>query len=86
MTSRPPPQCLACVHWQSPLDRTDDNAKQDEPTQICDAFPLPGGIPDDIWWNRADHRQPADGDHGIQFEAIDGMEFPDWAMATADEA
>jgi len=80
MTSRPPPQCLACVHWQSPLDRDDPNASEAEPTQTCKAFPLPAGIPDDVWWNRVDHRQPVDGDHGIVFEAIEGMSFPDWAM------
>lgn len=86
MTSRPPPQCLACKHWVSPLDRTDADARKDEPTQICDAFPLPSGIPDDIWWNRVDHRQPVDGDRDIQFKAIDGMEFPEWAMADAATA
>jgi hypothetical protein len=32
----------------------------------CDAFP--GGIPDDIYFDCADHRHPVDGDHGIQFE------------------
>ena len=83
MVSRPPPQCLACVHWTSPLERTDPDARGDQPTQICEAFPLPAGIPDDIWWNRVDHRQPVDGDNGIQFEAIEGMKFPDWAMNTS---
>lgn len=80
MTSRPPPQCLACVHWESPLDREDLDPTEAEPTQACAAFPLPAGIPDDVWWNRVDHRQPVEGDHGIQFEAIPGMEFPEYAM------
>lgn len=81
MTSRPPPQCLSCKHWVSPLDREDEDAQKPEPTQTCTAFPLPDGIPDEIWWNRADHRQPYDGDQGIRWES-DGAEFPDWAMAS----
>lgn len=75
MTSRLPPQCLSCKHWVSPLDRADDS---DSPTQTCTAFPA--GIPDDIWWNRADHRESFDGDNGITWEAIEGMTFPDWAL------
>lgn len=83
MTSRLPPQCLSCGHWVSPLDRTDPNASEDEPTQTCSAFPLPGGIPDDIWWNRFDHRQPHAGDHGIQWAPDGDAEFPEYAMNTA---
>jgi len=81
MTTQPAPQCLVCKHWTSPLDRSDDNAAQPEPTQVCAAFPLPEGIPDTIWHNQADHRQPYDGDHGIGWES-DGDPFPDWAMAS----
>lgn len=80
MTSRPPPQCLNCKHWQSPFDRTDANAREAEPTQVCDAFPLPKGIPDDIWWNRVDHRQSVAGDHGIQWQPDGDVQFPDWAL------
>ena len=75
MTSRPPPQCLSCRHWVSPLDREGD-------AQTCSAFPV--GIPDDIWWNRADHRQPVEGDNGIQWESLDGATFPEYAMIKDD--
>jgi len=80
MTSRRPAQCLTCVHWISPLDRTDANARDPEPTQTCKAYPLPGGIPVEIWWNKVDHRQPYEGDSGIRWEP-DGGEFPEWALS-----
>jgi len=92
MVSRPIPQCLTCAHWQSPLGRTDEDARGDKPIQVCKAFPLPAGIPDDIWWNRTDHRTPHAGDQGIVWEADDDvrnggkMKFPDWAMNTTDTA
>lgn len=82
MTSRPPPQCLFCKHWESPLDRTDANAAEEEPTQVCSAFLLAqGGIPAEIWWNEFDHRQAWPGDGGIRWLGLDGVQFPDWAMA-----
>jgi hypothetical protein len=65
----------------SPLDRDDEDARRPEPTQTCTAFPLPSGIPAEIWWNRTDHRQPVDGDHNIQWQARDGADFPEWAMS-----
>lgn len=34
--------------------------------QTCDAFP--DGIPGGIILNEVDHRQPVEGDHGLQFE------------------
>lgn len=66
MTSRTTSQCILCAHWTSPLARDVDEA---EPTQICTAFP--GGIPDEIWWNRADHRKPFAGDGGIRWAPVD---------------
>jgi hypothetical protein len=37
-----------------------------DPKMTCDAFPE--GIPDDILWNKFDHRKPHDGDHGVRYE------------------
>lgn len=83
MTKQHAPQCLVCKHWISPFDRDDPDADEAEPTQVCTAFPLPGGIPDQIWHNQADHRQPFDGDQGVQFEPRAGEQFPEFALEPA---
>jgi hypothetical protein len=57
VTSRPLPQCSACLHLAV------------DPEQTCAAFP--DGIPDEIWWNRADHREPFEGDGGIRWTPLD---------------
>lgn len=78
MTSRLPAQCMLCAHWVSPLDRSDPQASSDPPVQVCSAFPLPDGIPDDVWWNRADHRLPVMGDGGVRWEPAEpGTQFPE---------
>lgn len=77
MTSRPTPQCVTCKHWRSPLDRGE---LSEDPRQLCTAYPK--GIPDDIWWNRADHRKPQPGDHGIGWEADGDAKFPEYALNT----
>lgn len=65
MTTRANPQCLLCAHWNPPSGEK----------QTCTAFPT--GIPDDIWWNRVDHREPAKGDHGIRWApAVEGVGYP----------
>jgi len=77
--ARPMVQCGACIHYLSPLDRDDPQPGDDETAagQICAAFP--GGIPELIWANLADHRLPFPGDNGIVWES-DGTPFPDYAM------
>lgn len=78
MTSRAQSQCTpTCDRYRSPFN-------PDTPDGIikpwCAAFPA--GIPDAIWNNQVDHRQPVDGDHGLQWTpAYDGAEFPEYAMA-----
>lgn len=73
MTSRPPAQCGSCTHFRSPL-----GTGRGEP--FCAAYP--DGIPEDIWWNRVDHRKAQPRDHGIRWEAREGAEFPEFAMNT----
>lgn len=73
MVSRLPSQCHFCKHFRSPLDTK-------LPNDTCDAFP--DAIPDDLWWNRADHRQPYPDDHGVMWES-NGSPFPEYAMNPA---
>ena len=52
------PICLRCTHFRHAAAGN-----------TCDAFP--NGIPEPILLSEADHRQPIDGDHGMQFAPID---------------
>lgn len=70
MTSRPRSQCLVCAHRGQP---------RDDGTQVCTAFP--DGIPTAVQRNQVDHRQAQPGDHGIRWASLNGMPFPEWAMA-----
>lgn len=80
----PPPQCILCKHWESPLARTDEDSAGAKPTQVCSAYPLPDGIPAEIWTNQVDHRVPYEDDGGVTWEAAEGVTgFPEWAMASA---
>ncbi|HEX7160541.1 MAG TPA: hypothetical protein VF223_04800 [Trebonia sp.] len=69
MTIGPRAQCDACTHLHP--------VRLDQPW-TCDAFPA--GIPEAILDDEVDHRQPVDGDRGIQFEAKAGDEFPAYAF------
>lgn len=82
MTSRNAIQCTFCTRWQSPFDT--GTADQENPRQVCDAFPA--GIPDQIWWGRADHRRPFADDNGLQWESDQGVEFPELALADVQTA
>ncbi len=53
-----PPQCFNCKH----LARF-------RPGELSHCAAFPDEIPDDIFRNRHDHRQPYPGDHGIRFES-----------------
>jgi hypothetical protein len=65
------------VHFRSPFSRADGDFSGG-PT--CAAFP--DGIPDEVYGNVLDHRQPIDGDHGVRWTS-DGREFPEYALASA---
>lgn len=73
MTARAQAQCTpSCARYRSFLTTGLDGPS-------CTAFP--DGIPADIWENRFDHRQPHEGDHGLQWESLDGQAFPAYALA-----
>ena len=50
------PVCSSCAHLKGVTH------------PMCDAFPEPDAIPDEIWSGKNDHRQPFPGDHGIRYE------------------
>lgn len=76
MTTGPRSQCDPCVHFVSWLDTPDMDG-----VSHCAAFP--DGIPDPVYDNTLDHRQPIEGDHGVRFEANPGDAWPEWAIAPA---
>lgn len=70
MTSRRQSQCGACTRWRPGL--------LNDGVQTCSAFP--DRIPDEIWANEIDHRQPVEGDHGLRWLSKDGAPFPEYAF------
>lgn len=74
MTTQPTSQCAVCVHFVSPFARTDGN--WDAPAS-CGAFP--DGIPDEVYGNLIDHREPIEGDNGVQWAPVPGAVYPEYA-------
>lgn len=78
MTTGATSQCGVCANFRSPLSLPEPERLTRGP--FCAAFP--DGIPDRVFGNEVDHRQPVDGDHGVRWESRNGAEFPEYAMAT----
>lgn len=78
MTIGPTSQCSTCARFRSPFDRPDMSG----PTS-CEAFP--DGIPEPVFFNGFDHRQPIEGDHGVRWES-NGEPYPEWALAVPTRA
>lgn len=76
MTTRPQSQCNACANFRSPFSREDGDYSGGP---FCAAFPT--GIPDEVFGNQLDHRQPITGDHGVRWTSNRGQEFPEYAFA-----
>lgn len=80
MSSRSQAQCTpSCGRYRSPFS-PENTAGLEGP--FCAAFP--DGIPQDIWTNQFDHRQPHEGDHGLQWESNDGLAFPTYALSVTE--
>lgn len=69
MTTIIAPICVNCTQWIE---------SKDEYGFKCKAFP--DGIPDEIIESKFDHREPHDGDNGIQFTPKDeeASKYADW--------
>ncbi len=62
------PLCWDCKHFRG------DAPPGGMHSYLCAAFP--GGIPENILRLDPDHREPVEGDHGIQFEPKDDPAIP----------
>lgn len=65
------PICMICRRYN---DKNFDG-------MICKAYPK--GIPDSIIYSEKDHRNPIDGDNGIQFERKDGVSDKEYKAITS---
>lgn len=52
-------QCMECKNFIE---------KKDGGEFCCKAFP--DGIPEDVFWNKIDHKNNIDGDKGYKFESL----------------
>jgi hypothetical protein len=78
MSARAQSQCTpSCARYRSPYSPENTTGAL---KPFCAAFPE--GIPDEIWTNQVDHRQPVEGDHGLQWLAADGYSYPTYAVDT----
>lgn len=59
------PQCFECVHYQ-------ETGGTPEHPHTCNAFP--NGIPKPIFDNEVSHTQPYEGDNGILYQPLPGVE------------
>ena len=71
MSSTWMPYCVFCKHFDS--EKLDQ-----EHLRHCKVFG--GEIPNDIIEGKVDHRQPYEGDNGIQFEFQDDMSKLPWLL------
>jgi hypothetical protein len=74
MTVSSPPICSACARLE---------AKPDAIGYRCEAFP--DAIPDAIYLDGADHRQPIEGDHGVRFVLAEDDPMAASLLATYEE-
>lgn len=76
MTTTLAPYCLSCKHL------TSEGAGLSSEAFRCEAFP--DGVPMKILTWEVDHREPVEGDQGIQFEQNPEMPEPPFELPESD--